>query len=582
MTSFRILLILAFLVPLAVFLTTPKETMVPGFFSDEAVYFAMIQSLAHDRDLEWTREDLERICETHPAGPVGVILKKLPSGKIVYAKPLTYPLAAVIFYSLFGIKGITVFNLLLMWFIVYLLAKRWNSSAGAVLSALAFVGLSAYSPYILWFHPEIFTSFLLVVFFWNWLTNDHPSSSGFSDLSIVCLGLAVTIKPPLVLLGIPVAIDLVKKRQYRPFAVFFITLIVIAVFTVFFTGHVNPYEGNRRIFIDRFPIDSQENLFDHVDGWSMKDAGFYFDTNVFLWNCLFFFIGRYSGITWYFFPGVITALLAVISPSNLKGKWLAAVTGTLVLIHILMIPSNYHGGGGALGNRYFVSLYPLLLLALPRLPGRKTLFTLTAISAFLSGPFLIHPWLSSYQPGEFTRSGLYSRLPVEWTLIGAYPIFHPDLYRVTLPGAKGHWYFLDHRSSGKKDQGFEVLSGPPAHIMLEMDEERDFLDIFTTSPDSLVYGVVYSQDASTDFYADPERTRCFRLHLGTGHRKTDIYGRTRWIYHLRFHLTHGKSFDNDMAGETIPSKVFFRLLSPDTVMEKKETRSQNRIIRNEI
>lgn len=580
MTPFRILLILAFLVPFTVILTTPKETMVPGFFADEAVYFAMIQSLAQDGDLEWTRKDLERICESHPAGPVGIILKKLPSGKIVYAKPLTYPLAAVIFYVLFGIKGITIFNALLMWFIVFLLAKRWNSTSGAFLSSLAFIGLTAYSPYVLWFHPEIFTSFLLVVFFWNWLSKDTQPSHGFSVLSVICLGLAVTIKPPLVLLGIPVAFDLVRKRQYRPFAVFFITIIIIAVFTVFFIGNVNPYEGNRRIFIDRFPLDSQENLFDQVDGWSTKDADFYFDINVFLWNCLFFFIGRYSGIVWYYFPGVIAAILAFASVSNRKGQWLAAATGVLILIQILMIPSNYHGGGGALGNRYFSSLYPLLLLALPRLPDRRVLITLTAISAFFSGPFLIHPWLSSYQPGEFTRSGLYSRLPVEWTLIGAYPIFHPDLYRVDLPGTKGHWYFLDHQSSGKKNQGFDVLSGPPAHIMLEMDEELDFLDLFVSGSDSLVHGVLRSQNAVTTFYADPGKTRCFRVELGRGNRKIDVYGRTRWIYHLRFHLTPFPRFRNDTA--EISTRVFFRLLSPDTVMEKRAPYSQNRIIRDKI
>ncbi len=568
MTTFRSILLLSFLAPFALLLSTPKEMMVPGFFADEAVYFCMIQSLAHDRDLAWTRQDLQRVCEIYPAGPVGVILKQLPSEKIVFAKLLTYPIAVVTFYILFGVKGIVIFNLILMWIIIYLVAKHWNSTPGAALAGLAFMIFSAFFPYVLWCHPEILLSFLLTVFFWNWLRKDYQPTSLFSYFCVVCLGLALTIKPPLLLLAIPAAVELIKKRVFKPFFVLLLTVVIIAALTHGCLGHLNPYEGNRRIFTDRFPLDAQENLFDRADSWSMSDAKFYFDTTTFLWNCLYFFIGRFSGILWYFFPGIALALLAFLSPSNSKGKWLISTISLFALFLIIQIPSNYHGGGGALGNRYFVSLYPLLLLSAPRLPSKKNVVILVAITAFFSGPFLVHPWLSSYQPGEFTRSGFYSRLPIEWTLVGAYPIFHPDLYRVTLPGLQGHWYFMDRQSSGKRDNGFYVQSGHSAQIMLELDEKQDFMDFSTSTDNYSAHASVRSQKAFTDFYVEPEKTHSVRVDLGTGHRKTDIYGRTRWIYHLRFLVAPSSSTDNDITTKHLPVKVFFR--APVTDMPKHD------------
>ncbi len=565
MTTFRFILLLSFFVPFVILLSAPKEMMVPGFFSDEAVYFSMIQSLVHDLDLTWAHQDLHRICETYPAGPVGIILKKLPSDKIVFAKPLTYPLAVTTFYILFGLKGIVLFNLVLMWLIVYLIAQRWNSTPGAAIAALAFMVFSAFSPYVLWCHPEILLSFLLTLFFWNWLRKDYKPLSGFSFFCVVCLGLALTIKPPLLFLAIPPAVELIKKRTFKPFIIIILTIVIIAMLTLFCLGHVNPYEGNRRIFTDQFPLDAPNNLFEKADSWSMDSARFYFDFHTFVWNCLYFFIGRFSGIIWYFFPGVFLVLFAFLAPSNRKGKWLISTIAVVALILIIQIPSNYHGGGGALGNRYFVSLYPLLLLSVPKLPNKKIVAALIAIAAFFSGPFLVYPWLSSYQPGEFTRSGFYSRLPIEWTLVGAYPIFHPDLYRVTFPGSQGYWYFLDHRSSGKKDNGFYVQPGEPAHIILELDKEQSFMDLYTSSDSFWAHGTIRSQKAITNIYAEPEKTRRFHIELGKGHKKTDIYGRSRWIYHLRIQVSpFSNSYDDVIA---LPEKVFFQTFITETLKD---------------
>ena len=75
MTGRRLILILLLIVPAAIFLSIRPEEMTPGFFSDEAVYYAMTRSLAEDGDLTWTRADMEAVCERYPAAGA-----PLPSG----------------------------------------------------------------------------------------------------------------------------------------------------------------------------------------------------------------------------------------------------------------------------------------------------------------------------------------------------------------------------------------------------------------------------------------------------------------------------------------------------------------------
>lgn len=522
------LLAFCLIVPVMTILTTPPETMSPSFFADEAVYFGMIQSLALDLDLTWTRQDMQRICQSHPAGPVGVILKKQPDGDIVYAKPVTYPLIAGFFYRLMGSRGIILLNLLSAWMILLLLSRHWGSNLTGTVSAICFLMFTAWSPYILWYHPEIFTSFLLAGFVAEWMTTADGRNPSLK--MPIFLALAVTIKPPVIILGIPAALDMIRSKRWKPFAVFVFVTAVIMMLTILFTGDLNPYEGNRRIFINQFPLDVPVDLFGIGDSWSMENAGFYFDFPVFLWNIFYFCFGRFSGIAWYFLPVLATSLAALMAPANKHGKWLLTCSGILILLQLILIPSNYHGGGGALGNRYFVNLYPMLLMALPAIPGRRFSMAVIAFAGILSGPFLIHPWLSSREPGEFTRHGFFSNLPAEWTLAGAYPIFHPSLYRVQYEAVDGQFYFLDRYTSGGKGNGFEVYSGGTGRMIIELNTPMEYLEMLIVSDRRGASGSITVDGAGIEFNLAPETIRPVRIRLHGGHRKTDIHGIDRWIY----------------------------------------------------
>ncbi|MBN1297124.1 hypothetical protein JXA80_10115 [bacterium] len=537
--SWRVLLLLIFLLPAIIILSEHPETRVPGFFADEAVYYGMTQSLADSGDLRWTRHDLESICTRFPAGPIGIILKQGDDGQIVYAKPVIYPLVAAPFFLLFGPSGILLLNMLAMAGMIRWIAIVWGRTPFTLIIAAAAIVFSAFFPYTLWYHPEVFTAFLLTGFAYYWIRSVRESNQRLHIPMALTLALATAIKPPLIIIGIPAAISLITRKRMRPILVCLLVIAAAGLLTMLLTGDINPYSGNRKIFTHSFPLDSPTAAFASGDSWSTRDAGFHFAWNVFGYNLMYFFIGRFTGLVWYFLPGLLAAALALAHTGNPTGRRILTCTGILALLQIILIPSNYHGGGGALGNRYFINLYPLLLISLPRLPSRRVIFPVLITAAVFSGSFLITPWLSSYQPGHFAKTGIYRFLPVEWTLTGAFPLFEPTHVRVHLPGIPGTITFLDRQTRGKENDGFSILAGPPAQSIIELDEPVDTLTLHAITQGVPIYGRIRSSAGVIPIDLPAHSQRSVTVPLGTGHHRIDIYGIDRWIHSLDFSFTAG-------------------------------------------
>ena len=87
------------------------------------------------------------------------------------------------------------------------------------------------------------------------------------------------------------------------------------------------------------------------------------------WNLVYFVVGRHSGLLPYFFPGLFAAA-AFLWPRRYAEPWQWLVAPSRspprsCSSSMVWIPYNYFGGGGVLGNRYFMSTYGLLLFLLP-------------------------------------------------------------------------------------------------------------------------------------------------------------------------------------------------------------------------
>ncbi|MEM6457050.1 MAG: hypothetical protein AAF772_18315, partial [Acidobacteriota bacterium] len=134
----------------------------------------------------------------------------------------------------------------------------------------------------------------------------------------------------------------------------------------------------------------------------------------------YFFVGRHTGLFPYQ-PFALVALLLFL----LRGGWrdparwgIVAGLALTALSFLLWIPFNWHGGGGFVGNRYYVMAVPGFLWLVPRL-GRLAPLAGYALAGALLGPWLLSPYgIVVPQPTlqAHVRGPLFQQLPFERSL----------------------------------------------------------------------------------------------------------------------------------------------------------------------
>jgi len=464
-------------------------------FADEAIYFSMTQSLAQDGDIEYTRKDLIRYYRAFNAGPLGIFLKKGKNNRIYFAKSFAYPLFAAPFVKLFGCNGFFVFHsfllflLLMMGFYYYSQSK---SSSFSLLLILTFLFASITAVYFLWMTPDFFNLFLVfcVLFLWLYKRLPHhqknekiPTSkletlliSDWSDyLACLIAAIAVFSKPPNIVLMGPLLLDTLLRKRFLK--VFLMTVVFLVVSGIFWganqavTGDWNYQGGERKTFYGAggYPLEKEHLTFDTAKGGLMTSEGYaqkhLYPPKVFIYNFFYYFFGRFSGITWYFFPAVLALFLFFIRKKQLYQWFILAALAGEILIFVILMPDNYAGGGGALGNRYFLSIYPLFFF----LPGLKRdckeIYISWVIASIFIAQILISPLQHSHYPATHAKKFPFNRLPVELTLVNNFPTnTNPAAHRQEV-GVKYTWlYFLDDnflpRTSSKLEKKGFWTRGP--------------------------------------------------------------------------------------------------------------------------
>src|SRR5262249_16350358 len=145
------------------------------------------------------------------------------------------------------------------------------------------------------------------------------------------------------------------------------------------TGEFNYQGGDRRTFYSDFPFDSPQNTWDHLAEahksvemtTNDSDADNVLDPSEFLnrfgHNLEYFVVGRHFGLVPYFFPAVLPLGLWLASRQRFQAfRVLAflALAGSVAAL-LVFFPYTWSGGGGPPGNRYFLSLYPVLFFLIP-------------------------------------------------------------------------------------------------------------------------------------------------------------------------------------------------------------------------
>jgi len=468
---------------------TASKGKLPGYFiADEAGYYMMTESLARDGDLRFTPQDLERTFRDWPNGPEGLILKTTDNGETVwYGKPYLYPLLAVPFYLALGTRGFVFLNLLML-LVMCGMGYRYLTRGAedeaernrAMAFAFTFFLLSASFCYAFWLQPEVLNIFLVFcgcyfafppvspITGMSTGSGDKTSGNPFWRIALAAgfLALAASLKPvsalflPLLLAGIrPPGRSAARKLLV---ATVFVLLAAGAYhgFSRLTAGGWSPYRGERRSFNHESGYPGQrpaEELWTRIgktgqeeryEGWTLagRNPRYHLSPDKLFYNSIYYLVGRHTGIFVYFFPA-LACLAGVAAVWRRRDAWriwlLLAIVGHALFFFILM-PHNYQGGGGFIGNRYFVFSYPAFFFLRLRAPGRGWLTVCwVAAGLFLSqliftpfGAVTDRPTLQAH-----TRNAIFRLLPYEATLryIPGYRNYWHGGTQVRLMDGKAYW-----------------------------------------------------------------------------------------------------------------------------------------------
>ena len=507
----------------------------PGFWGDGATYYTMAHSLAEDGDLRYEARDVFRARREFPTGPQGLFLKRASGGlrvdgpggfpwirrvteddkRIYFAKAFTYPVAAAPLVALMGTRGLLVTNALslgLVLVLAYLELRTRASPAWSLAAAVSLILFTVAPLYLVWPTPELFTLALVAAGLFAW-RRQRPV------LAAVLLGIATYTKPYNLFLALPLGVEpLLAARRTSWWPAWRESLrrglamaaVVAGLFAVnaAITGELNYQGGERKTFYGRFPeevgVDGQRVTFGNSGVWMTtdqlgpavegeEDAAASARTGParprreieasFLRNLYYFWVGRFGGALAYFLPAVVAlGVFLALGPRSVAGWLTFAALVVSWLFFIRQIPDNWYGGGGTVGNRYFLNLLPLLVLMLP---ARREAWALGAglVSALVLAPIWLHPLHHSLRPGDHATRGVFPHLPPELTMLNDLSVF-TEAWRKKVPygdtegDAHKHWpadpkayylYFMDDGTRGKETrdgiEGFG-LHGPRAELVL--------------------------------------------------------------------------------------------------------------------
>lgn len=502
------------LLAIAVSVDFPRAGL--GFKGDEATYYMLAHSLARDGDFTYERGDLIRVWEEYHA-PEGVFLKRgkrvrLEFGgafpfvrriksedpvitRLYYSKAYIYPLVASPFVFAFGTNGFLIFHALLLtldlWLAYVWLSARGSEPRAAAAFALVFLIASVVPVYFVWLTPEVFNFTLVLGALFLWTYKELAPRAGrvfgsfwgsvWSDYAAAALiGIVTFSKPTHAPLIAPLVLLAARRRRWRHAFGCGLLFAVVAAglfgINAAITGEFNYQGGYRKTFYSSigFPFANDRETFENigeVHGRSDVLVDTLANTNtmtVLRHNVRYFLAGRFSGFIPYFFPGAL-ALGLFLARRRAQHVWqwlLLAAVALEVLTLLLITPYTWAGGGGPVGNRYFLSFYPVFLFLMPPVATFAPAVAALVLGTAFTAKVVFNPFWSSFHPGEHPKSGPLRLLPIELTMLNDLPLAaSPDRWRRRLKDGMLA-YFPDDNAYTPEDDSFWLRGGRRADVIL--------------------------------------------------------------------------------------------------------------------
>ena len=443
--------------------------------SDEPAYYLMALSLVHDRDLRFELRDVQRLGVEFPYLTTKNLILATRDGwqTALYGKPYLVSLVAAPLTALFGAGGFVATNMALLLLAVWLGAlylRQFNPDSLALVYSAGFFLLSNAFAYVFWLHTEILciasvTVCLYLAFTggaappprgrWAalrsriWSAETRPFFSGAAIIG------AAYNKPYLALLGLP-AFWLAWRRGARGAGAWLggaaAAGALVCAISIALVGQPSPYLGLERQGItvesfDRMPELPKPRPVDPTIGPAASFGWIFGSFRVdrdFPANLGYFLFGRHTGLFLYApFALLSLGLFVAFSRRSRERVLLALCLAGVALYTLTFIWFNWHGGGGFIGNRYYVNALPGFLFLVTRIAPAW----LPAVGYGLGGLFLggiVFTPFGAMVPNPtlqaHTRNAPFQLFPIERTLSAQIPG-----YRGT-PGGGGSWF------AGRADQ----------------------------------------------------------------------------------------------------------------------------------
>jgi hypothetical protein len=415
--------------------------------------------------------------------------------------------------------------------------------------------------YVFWIQPEVFNMFSIAAcLFFGLPRKDEPGLPDrrreplWAAISGAVLVLAVYNKPMFAAVGLVPLWAYVRDRQWKTATVWLLGAVLgmaaVVGLAVGLTGHPSPYLGVARQGITlcepgkvpigpaavpapppppaAAPIPSAATLVTRASVTMVLAATVSAPVavpnsatgNAWTWlfrkpditlyelveNILYFLVGRHTGMLIYTpFAGlaVLFFLLAGRERRTSERWLLLGVLAAVALFFLVSIAWNWQGGGGFLGNRYFISLIPGFLFLITEIRPRWLILLGHTVAGLFLGPLLFTPFGAGvpeptlqahvrglpfrFLPLELSLKNVpgYERVPLgDFRIVGRKDVFVPLGDQMWVGGAnRVELYFIGEHPMEKAV--FQVSNLAPANrIELDLDGQRKVLDFGWEGPAS--------------------------------------------------------------------------------------------------
>ncbi len=496
----------------------------PSLVGDEATYAMQAASLAFDFDLRYERGDYDRFVHDWGGAPDGLILQSREGvaaaapRALTYGKPIAYALFAAPFVRAAPVRGPLIANALALALAAFLAAWTLRQTVGeaAPLWVAVFVFASVSFGYAFWAHADIFlfasvAAGFAVAYGGEDRRRDRRLPEIYEDQTAVparrtfwrfflaglLLAIPGSFRPFYLALLLPAALAVPKSRRAAGWGGLALGALLLLGGTGALQwsagGSFSGYGGERQGFYPRtgypevdFPAADWERSIHKWGNTSWTQDGAIApsrDLKLWGWNAVYFFAGQNIGVVPYFLP----LLLGLFAFSGDRGRWAIPLAVAVAVVCFLAIrPFNFYGGGGALGNRYFLPLYPALWFLAGRPLARRravgAAVFITAAAALFITPLWSQP--RAFPIGADGRYAYVSKI--------ARTFLPYETSQSHIPGgqdlsAHGLWLKFLNGPAGQTDGHAYVTGDGTAELLLGSPKEirTILLDLAPKAPSTL-------------------------------------------------------------------------------------------------